>query len=504
MATKTSAKTAKKTAPKSVGEKKINVLFVTPEAFPFAGTGGLGDVCGSLPRAINSQQDVAASVILPLYEEVPYRFREKMEFVTNITVQLAWRNQYCGLFKLNYEGVTYYFIDNEYYFKRGKVYGYFDDGERFAFFSRATLAVLPYLDVMPNILVANDHTTGLVPVYYKLQFAKIKGYENIKTMFTIHNLEYQGVYSKDILDDVLGLDESALPVLEFNGNLNCAKGAITACDKLITVSPQYAKEIRLPENAHGLDGILIENRSKLVGILNGIDIEDYNPATDKALFKNFDVNSVSDKIVNKLELQRMLKLPQDPDIPMIGMVTRMAKHKGLDLVRRAINETLPGSNVLASNVQIVMLGRGDADYEGYFTHIQNTYDKRVRTIITFNKDLAQKIYAASDIYLMPSKSEPCGLSQMIACRYGAVPVVRATGGLADSIIDFDKDGAHGNGFVFEEYDAVAMDDAITRATTQYYFHKDNWNRIVHNAMTSDFSWNVSARKYAELFKDALK
>lgn len=505
-ATSTDKPTAKRTsaAPK---KDKANVLFVSPEAFPFAGTGGLGEVAGSLPMELNKLGGVEARVIMPLYDEIPKEYREKLEFVTNITVGLSWRNQYCGLFKTEYNGVIYYFIDNEYYFKRGKIYGYFDDGERFAFFSRAVLCVVPYLDFKPNVMHINDHTCGLVPVYYRLQFANKPGYKGIKMVYTIHNLEYQGVYSMDMLGDVLGLDDSARGILEFNGNINNMKGALVTADKITTVSQTYAKEIRLPENSYGLDGILIENRDKLIGILNGIS-DDYNPEIDPALFQNYGIKSLDDKAKNKAELQRLLSLPQDPNIPMIGMVTRLVKQKGLDLVRKAINETLPGKNVLSSNVQIVILGRGDSDYESYFEYVQNTYNNRVRVLITYNKDLAQKIYAASDVYLMPSRFEPCGLSQMVAAKYGTIPIVRACGGLYDSIHDYDKSVENGtndgNGFVFEEYNAEAMDDAITRATKYYYYHKDTWRKIMENAMNSDFSWKASAEKYLEVYNDLLK
>ena len=475
------------------------VLFITSEAMPFAVTGGMGEVCSSLPRALNKTKKTDARVMLPLYEDVAYRYKSEMTFVCNITVSLSWRNQYCGLYRMEYEGVTYYFVDNEYYFKRPNIYGYYDDAERFAFFSRAALELLPYLDFMPDILQSNDHLTALVPVYFTLDYKDKPEYSRIKNVFTIHNINYQGVYPLVIAGDVFGIAEENVDVVEFNGKINLVKGAIATCDKITTMSPQYAREIRLPEFSGGLDGVLIENRSKIVGILNGIDEDEYDPATSPSLFVNYDAKSVEKKVQNKLALQRMLSLPEDPDVPLVCMIAHMVAHKGYDLLRKTINKDDPGKNILDTNIQLVVLGHGDADIEGYLTHIQNMYDRRVRALITYNRDLARKVLAAADMCLVPSRSEPCGLTQMYACRFGAVPIARATGGLLDSIVDCGK-GDVGNGFMFEEYDSDVMDKTITRAVSMYYYHKDEWKELVKRAMACDFSWGKAALEYNVLYR----
>lgn len=484
-------------------KSKVNkLLLITTEAVPFAATGGMGEVCSALPRALNKTGKTDARVMMPLYEDVAYRYKDAMTFVCNITVTLSWRNQYCGLYKLDYDGVTYYFVDNEYYFKRPNLYGYYDDAERFAFLSRAALELLPHLDFKPDVLQSNDHLTALVPIYYKLEYRNRLGYEGIKNIFTIHNINYQGVYPLVIAGDVFGIANEDIGVVEFNGKLNLAKGAIVTCDMITTMSPQYAREIRLPEYSGGLDGILIECRDKIVGILNGIDTDEYNPKTSTSLFVNYDADSLSNKTRNKLELQRMLSLPEDPDVPLVCMIAHMVSNKGYDLLRKSINKVGPDGNILDTNIQLVIMGQGDPDIEGYLSHIQNMYDRRVRALISYNKDLAQKLLAAADMCLIPSRSEPCGLTQMSACRYGTVPIVRATGGLIDSITDCEK-SANGNGFMFEEYDSDIMDKTITRAVSMFYYHKDEWNELQKRCMACDFSWDKAARKYNELYRDLI-
>lgn len=482
--------------------KTNNVLFITTEAVPFAATGGMGEVCTALPRALNRTKKTDARIMLPLYEDVAYRFKPDMTFVCNITVQLSWRNQYCGLFKLEYEGVTYYFIDNEYYFKRPNLYGYYDDAERFAFFSKAALELIPHLDFKPDILHSNDHLTALVPIYYKLEYAQRPEYAHIKNVFTVHNINYQGVYPPVIAGDVFGISERDLPLVEFNGKINLDKGAIEACDMITTMSPQYAREIRLPEYSCGLDGVLIKHRDKLVGILNGIDTDEYDPKTSPSLFVNYDADSLELKKRNKLELQRMMSLPEDEDIPVVGMVARMVPSNGYDILRKSINKVGPDGNILDTNIQLIIIGQGDADIEGYLSHIQNMYDRRVRAVITYNRDLAIKLYAAADIFLIPARTEPCGLTQMAACRFGTVPIVRATGGLIDSIVNCEK-SANGNGFMFEEYDSDVMDKTITRAVSMYYYHKDDWRKLQKRCMSTDFSWRKSADKYTELYRSLI-
>lgn len=474
-----------------------NVLFVTTEADPFASTGAMGEVCSSLPKALNKTKKTDARVIMPLYEDVAYRYKDSMTFVCNITVRLAWRNQYCGLFRMVKDNVVYYFVDNEYYFKRTDLYGYYDDAERFAFFSRAALELIPYLDFKPDVLQSNDHLTALVPVYYALEYKDRPGYKNLKNVFTIHNINYQGVYPAIIAGDVFGISEENLHVVEYNGQINLTKGAICTCDKIVTMSPQYAREIRLPEYAGGLDGVLIENRSKIVGILNGIDTEEYDPKTSKSLFVNYDAETVAKKKENKIELQRMLSLPEDPDVPVVCMIAHMVSYKGYDLLRKSINKV--NGNILDTNLQLIILGQGDADIEGYFTHVQNMYSRRVRALITYNKDLAKKVLAAADICIMPSHTEPCGLTQMYACRFGTVPIVRATGGIVDSIVDCGK-GDAGNGFVFEEYDSDILDKTIYRALDMYNNSKADWLALSKRCMASDFSWGKAALEYNVLYR----
>lgn len=474
-----------------------NVLFVTTESAPFASTGAMGDVCSALPRALNKTKKVEARVMMPLYEDVANRYKDRMSFVCNITVRLAWRNQYCGLYRLEKNGVVYYFVDNEYYFKRPDLYGYYDDAERFAFFSRAALELIPYLDFKPDVLQSNDHLTALVPIYYALEFKNREGYGGIKNVFSIHNINYQGTYPPIIAGDVFGFGEEALPLVEYNGMINLTKGAIVACDKITTMSPQYAREIRLPEYAGGLDGVLIENRAKIVGILNGIDVEEYDPGTSDSLFANYDAETIEKKKENKIALQRMLSLPENPDVPVVCMVAHMVAYKGYDLLRKSINKV--EGNILDTNIQLIILGKGDADIEGYFTHIQNMYDGRVRALITYNSDLAKKVLAASDILLMPSRTEPSGLTHMYACRFGTVPIVRATGGIVDSITDCGK-GDVGNGFVFEEYDSDVLDKTIMRAVDMYQNHKKTWLALCKRCMSCDFSWGKAALEYNVLYR----
>ncbi len=478
--------------------KMQKVLFVTTEAAPFASTGGMGEICSNLPRALNKTKKTEARVMLPLYEEVAYHFKDRMTFVCNITVGLAWRNQYCGLFRMEYDGVVYYFVDNEYYFKRVNIYGYYDDAERFAFLSRAALELLPYLDFAPDVLQSNDHLTALVPVYYRLHYQNRRGYENIKNVFTIHNINYQGIYPLIIAGDVFGLSESELNVVEFNGKINLAKGAIVSCDRITTMSPQYAREIRLPEFSGGLDGILIENRAKITGILNGIDVDEFDPSSSESLFVNYTADEIEKKKINKAELQRMLSLPEDKNAPLVCMIAHMVPFKGYDLLRKSINKQ--GEGNILEDIQLVILGQGDPDIEGYLSHVQNMYNRKVRALITYNRDLAQKVLAAADMCLIPSRMEPCGLTQMYACRFGAVPIVRATGGLIDSITDCG-DGETGNGFVFEEYDSDVMDKTVARAVAMYRKHKKTWLELGKRAMTCDFSWGKAALEFNALYRE---
>jgi len=492
----------KTAAPKAVVKKTDDnankkVLFVGSEVAPFAGTGGLGEVLGSLPKHLNAlNAGYSAAVILPLYESVDQTVRNKMKFMFYTNVPLAWRNQYCGLFKYEEGGVTYYFIDNEYYFKRPNIYGYYDDGERFAFFCRAVCEILPKLDFKPDILHCHDWQAALVPIYYKLFYMYREGYENIKTVFTIHNIEYQGKYAKNILEDVFGIPNSEYLSLEHDGCINLVKAALDYSDALNTVSPTYAVELQDAFFAHGLEDVMKKNSGKLKGILNGIDVDVYNPKTNKAIFENFDAVHLTKKATNKTELQKMLSLPVDEKVPMIAIISRLVSHKGLDLVRFAMEE------ILKLNIQLVILGKGDSAFEDYFTHLGQTYSEKVGTVIAFNRDLSYKVYAAADMFLMPSKSEPCGLSQMMASRFGTVSIVRNTGGLSDSIKDCGK-GDTGIGFVFNNYDAAEMLHAINRAVGLYYDYNDKFVALQKRAMQTDFSWSNSAQEYIKFYNSLI-
>ena len=473
----------------------MKILFAASEAFPFCKTGGLADVAGSLPVSLAENGDQVA-VILPLYDKIPYEWRQRMVYRSYIYVDVAWRHQYCGLFVMEYRGVTWYFVDNEHYFRRGRLYGEYDDGERFAFFSKAVVDLLPSLDWVPDVIHCNDWQTALVPIYYRLFYANNDWYSGIKTLFTIHNIQYQGQYGFEILEDVFGIPKSEQSLLEYNDCVNLMKGAIESANWVSTVSPTYAKEILDPWFAHKLDPILRERAWKLSGILNGIDVVGYDPATDKNLYETYDAKHLEGKAVNKAKLQERLGLAVDPDVPLIGMVTRLVSHKGLDLVKGGVD------NIMTySNAQFVVLGSGDWEYEQFFKEMQAKYPGRFVLCQGFVPELARKIYGGSDIFLMPSKSEPCGLSQMVALRYGSIPVVRETGGLKDSITD-SGDGK-GNGFTFQTYDTQDMLNSVHRAIYAYNESKDGWKVLVERAMACDNSWGRSANDYIRLYKQLI-
>ena len=476
-------------------EKQPSVLFVASEANPFAGTGGLADVIGSLPKAIAKNGNYDVRVVIPLYKDFSALYRDKLNFVGNYNVPLSWRNQYAGVFSIKKDNVTYYFIDNEYYFKRDGLYGFYDDGERFAFFSKASLHLMEYLDFYPDILHAHDWQSALSVVYLKTLFSQNSKFSNIKTMFTIHNIEYQGKYGKDVLGDLLGL-ENYYNDLEFDGIVNLMKGAMVLADKVSTVSPSYAEEIKYDFFSHGLSPITNMLSYKTLGILNGIDVNLYNPSKDDYLFEKFSAKDMSGKKVCKKELQKMLCLPEREDVPMVAMISRLVAHKGLDLVKAIVNE------FLCEDVQLVILGKGEAQYEEFFKHIQEEYPSKCRTIIAYNKDLSSKIYSGADIFLMPSKQEPCGLSQMIACRYGTVPVVRRVGGLKDSITPYNENRKKGNGFAFNNYNAHEMLFVLKDAIFTYK-NSEEWDKIVKCAMKTDFSWKKSSLSYEHTYNELL-
>ena len=479
-------------------EGKIKVLFAAAEAAPFIKTGGLGDVIGSLPQAV-SDKTYDVSVVLPLHEGISDEFREKMTYVTNVNVSLSWRKQSFGMFKYEQNGVTWYFLDNEYYFKRGEtLYGCYDDAERYAFFSMAVLEALPHLNGFPDIIHCHDWHTALIPIYLRLKYWDRTSYQRVKTVFTIHNIEYQGVFGREIVENVLGLSQEEYEngFLEHDGDVNFMKAAILSSDVVTTVSPTYSEEIKTSEYGQGLDSILRSESAKLVGILNGIDGKLYNPKKDKKLFSSFSKEDLLGKAKNKEELQRLLNLPQRAEVPLIGMVTRLVSHKGIDLVTAVIDE------LLSEDIQMVIVGTGEWKYEEFLCDKQWQYPNKLSVNIAFNLSLAGKVYGASDMFLMPSKSEPCGLAQMIALRYGTIPIVRETGGLRDSIQPYNKFTGEGNGFSFKEYNAHDMLHVVREACSLYRDEK-GWAGIIESGMSSDFSWKNSAKKYKKVYLELL-
>lgn len=472
----------------------MKILFATSEAYPFAMSGGLADVSGALPKAFRRRL-VGCRVVMPLYSSIPQELREKMTFLTSITVPVAWRRQYCGIFEARLNGVIYYLLDNQYYFNREGLYGHYDDAERFAFFSRAVLEILPHIDYKPEIIHCNDWQTALVPIYLKCMYNQNPDYNKIKALFTIHNIQYQGKYGYEIIDDVLGVPWEHKNIIEFDGCVNLMKGAIECADYVNTVSPTYANEIKDPWYAHGLDNILRRNEGKVCGILNGIDTEVYNPQDDPHIAAPFSVDTIEDKTKNKAALQAELGLPKKANTPLFAMVSRLVEHKGLDLVKEVFEE------LLFADIQFAILGTGEWQYESFFEAMAQKHPEKVAFQKTFNPPLSHRFYAGADFFLMPSKSEPCGLSQMIALRYGTLPIVRQTGGLNDSI--FDCGDGKGNGFTFYDYNAHLMRDTIWRAVALYN-EPEQFADARKRAMKCDNSWGKSASVYINLYNSLIK
>ena len=472
------------------------ILYAGAEVMPFAATGGLGDVLGSLPAAVKRKNpDCDVRVVMPLYGQIKAEWRDKMTFVKYLMVPLAWRSLYCGIFSLEKDGVTFYFLDNEYYFKRNALYGSYDDAERFAFFSVAILEMMRVLNFYPDVLHANDWQTALTVIKLKRAYAERPDYKNIKAVYTIHNIEYQGVYSKEILGDVFDLRGEDANIVDYNGALNLTKGAVVCADYVTTVSPNYAKEIRTETYSCGLHHILREYAYKIDGIVNGIDYDYYNPQEDPDIPNAFYWRALSGKKKNKEALQKQFGLDVNPDVPVIAMISRMASHKGFDLVLSIFDE------LMQDDVQFILLGTGEPQYEAFFAESAKRYPGKASINLTYNRALSKIIYAGSDIFLMPSKSEACGLSQMIASRYGSVPVVRETGGLFDTIKPYGVDRS-GNGFTFASYNAHDMLHVIREAETLFR-DKDNWKTLVKKVMRVDFSWDGSADKYIACYNKLL-
>ena len=472
----------------------MKVLYCSSEAVPFAASGGLGDVAGSLPKAL-FDEGVDVRVVMPLYGQIKEKYGDQLEYVKNFNVLLGWRVQYCGIFTMEKDGVIYYFIDNEYYFKRDGLYGHFDDGERFAFFSKAILEMVANLDYTPDIIHTNDWQTALVSLYINIYYRHMPKFYNTKTVLTIHNIQYQGQYGMEMVSNVLGVPNEYAHQLEYEGACNFLKAGIENADKVTTVSPTYAQEILDPWFSHGLDPLLRERQSKLCGILNGIDYVSYNPKEDKLIVKNFHADAfIKGKGACKADLREIFGLEEN-DRPIAAVVSRLVEHKGFDLVKNV------AERLVNEGYQLVVLGTGEAQYEDFFSYLAYKYPGQVGVRLAFIPALARKIYAGSDIFIMPSKSEPCGLSQMIALRYGTVPIVRETGGLKDSVHD-SMDG-EGNGFTFADYDSEQLYNACKRAYEGYQ-DKEGWKVLVKRAMKSDCSWSVSAKEYIRMYEDCLQ
>ena len=485
---KTTKNTKKTTAD---NEKKLKLLFTVSEVDPFVTTGGMGQVVGALSKTLaENYSDIDVRVIAPLYMSVQAKWGSEMKFVGEMSVKLAWRELYCGVFELKRDGVTFYFVDNKHYFDRENVYGYYDDGERFAFFSKAVFAAIELTKFTPDVVHAHDWQTALVPIYLKTQFSDV--YPNLRSVFTIHNIEYQGKFSRETLTDVFGIWEGNEGIVEYDYSINLMKGAIVTCDKLTTVSESYAYEI-CHGGGYGLDVIIGENQYKLSGIINGIDTDMFNPATDPALKVNYNSETLELKVKNKAAIQKHFKLPKATKKMLICMVSRLVSHKGFDLVTAAMEE------LLNLDVHFILLGTGDHDYESFFEDMASKYPDKVGVNITYNSETANKMFAGADLVLMPSRNEPCGLVQMIACRYGTIPVVRKIGGLGDTIRDCRT--GDGNGFVFEEYSAEALLETVAQAQNLYKKKKDDWKNLMREAMEFDFSWTKSAQKYVDLYRE---
>lgn len=479
----------------------MKILYAAAEALPYASTGGLADVMGALPKAVHRVMDWKADVrvVMPLYPVVREKFAEVIELVCELNVRLAWRNQYCGIWKTVSEGVTYYFIDNQYYFDRDKLYGCYDDGERFAFFSKCVLELMAAVNFYPDILHANDWQAALSVVYLKRKYSHLEEYRGVAALFTIHNIDYQGIFDFNILGDVFELPEWDRSIVEYNGNINLLKGAVVCADMVSTVSQTYADEILTEYYGSGLHYILrkAKTENKLIGIVNGIDVDYYNPMTDRDIAEFYSTDNMAGKAKCKSELQRICGFTEDPDVPIIAMVSRLASHKGFDLVKCIIDEFVSNNNV-----QFALLGTGEAALESFFAELAARHPDKVAVKLEYNKALSKKFYAGADIFLMPSKSEPCGLSQMIASRYGTVPIVRKCGGLADTIVSYNEYDGSGNGFTFTNYNAHDMMHTIEHALSLYNEH-EKWSELVRNVMKVDFSWTVSAKKYIDIYKSLM-
>ena len=472
----------------------MKILYATSEAVPFCKTGGLADVAGSLPAAL-AEEGAEVAVVLPLYQRVRERFLDQLTFECYDYVDLAWRHSYCGLFYLEKNGVTWYFLDNEQYFNRPDLYGYMDDGERFGFFSRAVVRMLSHMKFWPEIIHCNDWQTALVPIYLKDDGVREDRYRSIRTALTIHNIEYQGRYGKETLGDLFGLDYgwAADGTILMDGDVNLLKGAILCADAVNAVSPTYANELKMAYFAHRLENIMRQCEYKLSGVLNGIDMKLYNPETDPRINTHYSAENMSGKDADKAALQKLMGLREEPHVPIVAIVSRLVSHKGLDLICEVLHD------MMELPMQLVVLGKGDQKYEEFFHWAAQQYQGRMAVRLDYNEELSMAIYSGADLFLMPSKSEPCGLSQMIAMRYGTVPIVRETGGLKDTVQPYEAWRDSGNGFTFANYASGDMLYVIREAVYLYKDYPDAFGRLRKRAMECDFSWARSAREYLRIY-----
>lgn len=471
----------------------MNVLFVVSECVPFVKSGGLADVAGSLPNEL-IKQGTDVRVILPKYGTIHLQYKKEMNPVKQFDVKVGWRKQYCGIEQLVLKNITYYFVDNEYYFNRENLYGYDDDGERFAYFNQAVLESLGHIDFLPDIIHCHDWHTAMIPYLLRIKYQHRQGYQHIKSVFTIHNLQFQGIFAKEAAGDLFELDYKHFnsKELEFYGAMNFMKGGLVAADSITTVSEAYKEEIQTEYYGEKLHGLLKQRANHLEGILNGIDDEFYNPASDPALKQSFHVSNRRGKKENKLDLQQKFGLEEDIEIPIIAMVTRLTKQKGLDLITCIFHE------LMQEDIQFILLGTGDEPFEQFFRAMEQKYPQKCKAYIGFDESIAHRIYAGADLFLMPSQFEPCGLGQMIAMRYGAVPIVRETGGLKDTVLSYDPETRKGNGFTFTNFNAHDMLYTIRRAL-DFFQNENDMDQVMTNAMKKDFSWAQSAFQYNRLY-----
>lgn len=473
----------------------MKTLFVAAECAPFFKTGGLGDVAGALPKALK-EKGTEIKVVVPFFTKMPQRYKEQLEDLFSFDVYVGWRKQYCGVKYLRMNGIDYYFLDNLYYFNRPELYGYYDDGERFAFYQQAVIELMEKIDFIPDVMHLNDYHTSFIPFLLKEKYRWINKFNQIRTVLTIHNIEFQGQYDREVLYDLFGMGCERYDdgTIRFNDCVNFMKAGILYADRVTTVSPSYAEEIKTAEFGAGLDVILRMESGKLQGILNGIDYEDFDPTKDPAIFATYDEKHLDKKIENKVQLQKSFDLPVRPEVPVIGIVSRLTYQKGFHLLLQEME------NLMQFDVQLVLIGTGDPAFERQFQYFGGKYPNKASIQIAFDVNLAQKVYAGVDMFLMPSAFEPCGLSQMISMRYGTLPIVHEIGGLKDTVQPYNPTTGEGTGFGFTIFEPFYLMNALKQAIELYQDHQDTWKKMMLEAMSRDFSWEVSSQRYLELYK----